>query len=370
MITAEIAITGVGALTPVGLSAPASFAALRAGVARMGEIETLKVEGETLDKVAAVGGRVPTEWFQGGPVEWEWPGHDRFGVAPPPAPERLVAPGATRLLELAAPAALEAWRSAVPGGKASGPVGFYLALDESDEPEPVARPLIGALGLQASVIRVASSGRAGGLQVIEGAMRDLAAGTVKLALVGGVDSLVREASLRRLAASKMLKSDRNPQGTIPGEAACFIVLERPESATARGARPLARLLASTSRTEPTAGGGEANRAEALSEVLRWVRRESALRVPPLVICDLNGDRYRAMEWSMARLRAFGDLEGDLPLWHGADCIGDSGAASGVLNAGWAVAAFQRGYAGRDRVVVWGASDQGARAAVVLAPAST
>jgi 3-oxoacyl-[acyl-carrier-protein] synthase-1 len=367
MITGEVVITGVGALTPVGLSAPASFAALRAGVARMGEIETLKVDGDGFDKVPAIGGRVPTEWFQGGPTEWEWPGHDRFGVAPPPAPERLVAPGPKRLVELGAPAVLEAWRAAVPG-KRPGPAGFYLGLDDADEPEPIVRALINVLDFDFSVVRVAPSGRAGGLLAIEGAMRDLAAGTVECALVGGIDSQVREASLERLAERKQLKSDRNPQGTIPGEGACFVVLERPQSAASRGARPLARMLASTSRSEPTVSSGEPNRAEALSEVLRWARQAGAVRAAPLVICDLNGDRYRAIEWSMARLRAFGDLEGDLPLWHGADCIGDCGAASGALNAGWAVAAFQRGYAGKDHVVVWGASDSGARAAVVLAPA--
>jgi len=85
------------------------------------------------------------------------------------------------------------------------------------------------------------------------------------------------------------------------------------------------------------------------------------------VCDLNGDRYRATEWSMAAIRTLGALHGDMSLWHPADCIGDTGAASGIVNVVWAVAAFGKGYASAERTLVWGASEGPARAAAVLAP---
>jgi 3-oxoacyl-[acyl-carrier-protein] synthase-1 len=85
----------------------------------------------------------------------------------------------------------------------------------------------------------------------------------------------------------------------------------------------------------------------------------------LAICDLNGDRMRAMEWAMASLRAFGDLSGDQEIWHPADCIGDSGAASGALSLAWGAATLAREEAGANAVVAWGASDGPLRGAALL-----
>ena len=88
---------------------------------------------------------------------------------------------------------------------------------------------------------------------------------------------------------------------------------------------------------------------------------------PLVVCDLNGERPRGLEWAVAATRSFGDLSGDEEVWHPADCYGDPGAAAGVLDLVWASMAFHRRYAPRPQAVVWGASDGGLRAAAVLEP---
>jgi 3-oxoacyl-[acyl-carrier-protein] synthase-1 len=96
---------------------------------------------------------------------------------------------------------------------------------------------------------------------------------------------------------------------------------------------------------------------------------------PLFICDLNGDRYRALEWGLVYGRALGDLRWryDLAtcgqLWHPADCVGDTGAASGILNCIWGVEALRKGYALVDHILVWGASESRLRAAAILAKAS-
>jgi 3-oxoacyl-[acyl-carrier-protein] synthase-1 len=94
-----------------------------------------------------------------------------------------------------------------------------------------------------------------------------------------------------------------------------------------------------------------------------------MKRPPLTVCDLNGDRYRAVEWAMASMRAFSDLHGDEPLWHPADCVGDPGAAAGALSVVWATAALVKGYAPLPQVLVWGASDGALRGAALLASMS-
>jgi len=363
-----IAITGMGVLTPVGLSAPASFAALRAGVASLGEIETHKVDGEYFDKAPVVGGRVPTEWFSGGPVAWEWPEHERFSAVPPPAPERLVPSGPSRLIELALPAAREALSQAAPRS-ASDKIGLYVGLDYTDDSDLLIDTLLARLPLSVDAANGLSAGRAAGLLALEAAMEDLRTDTVQIAIVGCVDSQIRAESLQRLEARGTLRSGLNPQGAIPGEAASFLVIESPAVARRRRSRPLAWLLACASSKEPTAGTESPNQGMGLTEALRRAREKAGLDARPLVICDLNGDRYRAIEWAIAGVRALGNLHGDSDTWHPADCIGDSGAGSGLLNVAWGATALQKQYARAERILVWGASEGKSRAAAVLAPAA-
>jgi len=364
----DIVVTGVGAMTPVGLSAPASCAALRAGIARLGEIETHYVDGELFDLAPVVGGRVPTEWFSGGPVEWEWPGHERFDVAPPPSPEKLVVDGPERLVEIAVPAAREALKSA---GFAppSGEAGLFIGLDEGEDPEPLERALRPVVGTACRVFEMHTAGRAAGLLALDDALEALAEDRVDSAIVGGVDSWIRAPVLRRLDAAGILRSAGNPQGLIPGEAAAFVVLERGDQAKGRGVKVLARCLAAATADEATAGTDDPNQGVGLTTALREAAGAAGgFEVPPLVVCDLNGDRYRASEWSMAAIRTLGTLHGDMSLWHPADCIGDPGAASGIVNIVWAVAAFGKRYAPAERALIWGASEGPARGAAVLATA--
>jgi 3-oxoacyl-[acyl-carrier-protein] synthase-1 len=363
----DIVVTGVGATTPVGLSAPASCAALRAGVARLGEIETHYVDGELFDLAPVVGGRVPTEWFSGGPVEWDWPGHERFEVSPPPPPEKLVADGPERLAEIAVPAIREAMECAGLSPR-SGEVGLFVGIDDAEDPETLERALRPVITPACRVVEMHASGRAAGLLALEDALRALAEDRVGTAIVGGVDSWIRAPVLRRLESAGILRSATNPQGLIPGEAAAFVVLDRIDVARGRGARTLARCLAAATADEPTAGTDDPNQGVGLTTALREAASVAGgFEGPPLVVCDLNGDRYRASEWSMAAIRTLGRLHGDMSLWHPADCIGDPGAASGIVNIVWAVAAFGKRYAPSERALIWGASEGPTRGAAVLAP---
>lgn len=364
----HIAITGLGAVTPVGLSAPASCAALRAGISRLGELETYAVDGDLFDKKPVIGGRVTTEWFDGEPVPEEWPGHERFEVPPPPPRESFVSPGVDRLIELAVPAALEAWPSDGLHLQRQSRIGLYLGLDYREDPMPVLDALQQELGTALDPLVAMNQGRAAGLIVVSSALQDLAAGKIQGALVGAVDSLIRTPVLERLVETGTLRSESTPQGVIPGEAAAFVFIETDGRAKSRGAKLLARILSTGIGEEATAGTDEPNRASGLTQVLHQVCRNLGnMKTPPLVICDLNGDRYRAMEWAMSSLRALGNLGGFNDIWHPADCTGDTGAASGLLNIVWAVTALRKGYAHAEHVLVWGASDGKDRAAAMLAP---
>ncbi len=361
----DLAITGLGAVTPVGLGAPTTCAALRAGVARIGEVNTMLVEGELLAGVPAAGGRVPTEWFDRGPEEWEWPGHEAFEVEPPPAPETLVAPGVDWLIELAVPAAREALAAAGIEGATPEGFGVFLGLSEHEDADALRTRIADAIAVESTRVIAVEAGRAAFFLALRAAAKELLAGRLVTALVGGVDSLIRRESLERLTASGALRSQTRPEGILPGEAAAFVVLERASAAAARDVAR-SRLEGIVRTEEPTAGTDAINRAEGLTLALRKLRANTPpLDEPPHVVCDLNGDRYRASEWALASMRAFADLHGDHGLWHPADCVGDTGAASGALALVWAATALRQGYALTERVVVWGASDGPARAAALL-----
>ena len=365
---APLAITGLGLLSPVGLSAAASCAAFRAALARLGPVRGTLIDDDAGDATPAIGGRVPLEWFDGGPIEDEYPGHELFGAIMPPPSHEFVSEGATRLAEIGVPAAEEAWRQARLGERKPRATGVYLGLDERDEPAPLADALAAALGASFAIVRGDRFGRAAGLAALHRAARHLREQRVDVALVGGVDSLVRPEAIQRLAAAGTLKCDDNPQGVAPGEAAAFVVLE---AEPPQGVRPLAWLHGTGVAEEPSAGTEKANEGVGLTRALRAARAAAGGGGPhfPRVVCDLNGDRYRAMEWAYALIRALPDLKqrppdgpGETERWHPAGCIGDAGAASGIVNLVWGVSAMRKDYARSDVTLVWGASDGPLRAA--------
>ena len=372
-----LAITGLGMVTPVGLSVAASCAAFRAGITRFTPIFGKLIDDDRGQPVPVVGGRVPLEWFHGGPIEDEYPGHEAWKLPTPPPSHAYVTPGPARLAELALPAAAEAWSAARLADRAPRSIGLYLGVDEAEDGRVVIDALRKLLGVTFAVERVDALGRASGLAAFHRASRHLREGRVEVALVGGVDSWVRAEAIEQLIASGRLRDDDHPQGIIPGEAAAFLVLE---AVPPSGVKTLAWLAGSGVAEEPTAGTEDACEGVGLTQALRKARAGADVKSFPRVICDLNGDRYRAMEWAYSLVRALPDLKQDkqsepwgpeeTDRWHPAEYIGDSGAASGIINVAWAVTAMHKGYALIDHALIWGGSQGRLRAAAFLTTRGT
>ena len=362
----EIHLTAFGEVTPVGLTAAASCAALRAGLSNKQEIGNFAVTGEEFDEQPAVGGRVPLEWLDGEPEPEIWPGHERWRQQEPPQLESIIEAGTERLGRLIPPAVADL--VAHPGWLRPWPtkVGLYLGLDDLEDADAVAGLVLGQLPGACQVVKVKLKGRAAGLDALTAAIEDLAGGLVQAAIVGGVDSQIRPDSLERLKRAGQLRSATNNHGIIPGEAAGFVLLETRASVEARGADSLAQVMGLGSALEPTVGTENPSHARGLTESVQRAVRQAGLKDgPPLVVCDLNGDRYRAIEWGLTDPRALRHLGGKVDLWHPADCIGDCGAATGLVDLIWGTEAMNKGYALNERVLVWGASENGFRAAAVV-----
>ena len=170
-----------------------------------------------------------------------------------------------------------------------------------------------------------------------------------------------------------LKTDGNPKGFIPGEASAFLVVERRSTTQHRGAGCYA-LVDSVANTQEAHGYYEREvpcTGEGLTRAIRAALDACARPSDvSLVLCDLNGERHRANEWGLAMSRCFPDDDVPRGLWHPADSIGDTGAASSVLNLVFGTLAVARANASGS-ALAWGSSDDGERGAAILSapPAS-
>jgi 3-oxoacyl-[acyl-carrier-protein] synthase-1 len=364
-------IVGLGAVSPLGLSAPATFAALRAGLARISEIGSFAVAGPDAATQALMGGRVPLELFDGMPEGelTEWPGHRRAGLPEPPALASLVEDGPDRLVRMLRPALEEAIADAAWGSSTTG-VHVWIAVDPSDADDATATALRAACAavLDSQTVplvdvTITPTGRAGSLANLDAAARTFGRTGGKRALIAGVGSLIRPREAAALDAHGNLRSAERPLGIHPGECAAAVAISpfgAPRSSHRRVAvGPVATSRDATARGEPTD-------ARALSSAIRTALDGAGGGAPrPLVVCDLNGDRYRGLEWAIALVRTLGEVHGEGDVWHPAEGIGDAGAGLGALVLAWAAHALDAGHAGASRVLAWGASDDGLRVACTL-----
>jgi 3-oxoacyl-[acyl-carrier-protein] synthase-1 len=351
-----VVITGIGAVTSTGSHARQAAASIRADICRFAQYPSY-------EPIV----RDPGRSFPG-PV-----------IA---APARAVTDGLSgieRLLALGRPALAEAL--------ADG------AVDDSDLPSTnlfLAGGQRAATGADSRIATVLASrlvhplsdrlrpdshhyfpaGSAGALLAIEAARRCLLQGDCRFCVVGGTDSWLDPQTLAEIDQARRLKTAEIQDGFVPGEAAAFVVLERADTALQRHRPAYARCSevclaheANTRETDSVCTGQSL--AECLRPVTDRLRRSgSPVRA---ILCDLNGETYRATEWAYAHARVFRDSANPCPrtLLHPADCVGDVGAATGALLLTFGAWMIKRQPDRWNTSVIWCSSDKGERACCSL-----
>jgi len=334
-------LAGVGMVTPVGLDSGASCAALRAGIQRLRET------GYRDNRARLVVGAEVREI-------------------------RSPRKGLRRLLDLAVPALREALaNAAVDDGER---LALLLCVQESARPWSDGRPLESlADELQRSLgfafragIEVRASGSAGTLDALRRARSLLRNGAADTVVVGGVDSLLTQATVDWYQKHDRLKQSVNPDGLIPGEGAAFTVWR--ESWPGAGVR-LAGVACELEPAHVTAPGP--NRGEGLSRVLVACLRDARLGADQVSyrVSDLTGERFGFVEHALAAIRIFRLPMEECPHWHLAPSVGCMGAAGGAALGAWAGVAWQRGYAPGPHALCIATSDDGLRAAAILSARS-
>ncbi|CAK8712889.1 hypothetical protein GMJAKD_02155 [Candidatus Electrothrix aarhusensis] len=339
-----LCIVAFGAVTSIGLNAPATAAAARAGVAN----------------------------FTDHPYMIDREG-DPYVLAMAPLAEVT---GAERYIRMAVPAIQEALAPLKDDlGLYLGDVPVVIGLPEQRPgyPENVEAMFLdtitelscGHCAFEKPVFL--QKGHAAGLMALEAAAQELRKGRSAFCLAGGVDSYIDPDTLDWLEEHEQVHMPINAWGFIPGEAAGFCLLCHEVTAKRYDLPVKARLLTISTVMEENRIKTE---TVCIGKGLTAAVRNCVTALPSdcrvdNIICDQNGESYRADEhgFMLARLSEyFTDSSGYMAP---ADCWGDVGAASGPLFVNQLAWATEKGYNKGSHSLVWAGSEGGERTAAIF-----
>jgi 3-oxoacyl-[acyl-carrier-protein] synthase-1 len=340
-MTGAVHIVAAGARTPVGLTAEATAAAVRAGISRL-TLHPFVTDHDGEAVRMALDGRLD------------------------PAVR-----GSKRLAALVRSAVDEVLAKLNRVRPLSRPPRLLLALPEARPgfSDADARALLSSWPPRTSgvEVQVAGRGHAGGLDAVEKAAQAIARRELDVCLVAGVDTYLETDTLEWLQKHRQLATEETRNGFNPGEGAAALALASDDGLRHFGLSSLAMVRGvGTACETKLIKSDDINLGEGLTQAVQAATR--GLKGPGEAVnrtyCDINGERYRTEEWSLTVLRTQ-SLLGSPAYVAPADCWGDVGAASGPLLCNLAVQAWARRYAPGPRALVWASSEGGLRGAAVL-----
>jgi 3-oxoacyl-[acyl-carrier-protein] synthase-1 len=219
-----------------------------------------------------------------------------------------------------------------------------------------------------------SNGHVAGLMAFEAAAKALQRGQFDACVVAGVDSYIEPETLEWLEASEQLHragSRKNAWGFIPGEGAGAALLVGHKMAACQHLAAIGSLLRSGMALEPNRIKTE---TVCIGEGLTIALRGALRGLPPGskvtdLYCDMNGEPYRADEYGFATLRVADMYDPNLTCQTPADCLGDVGAASGLVLTSLALLGALKGYSNGSIALVFCGAEAGERSAALLSTAS-
>jgi 3-oxoacyl-[acyl-carrier-protein] synthase I len=335
-------ITSAGLVCSVGLSAAAACAAMRCGIAGFEELPYFDNQREPI-----IGAAVP-----GLPLEL--PRRERLTHMLARSIADCLADGRRRQLEKI-PLLVGLSEVNRPGGTA-------------DLSPSIVRLVQERLGIRFHPqysIAIAKGHTSGfeAMRVVGSLFKDPDVGAC---VVCGADSFLNGPSLAWLDRESRLKTPFNADGTVPGEGAGAVMIERRHPGESYVGVRVAGLGFGQERVsvlsdEPLLGLGlTAAATQALAEGGRRMH-EVAFR-----ISDVTGESYGFREQALAVARLLKvRREEDMPIWHSADSVGDTGAAAGLLQLAMMFYAVKKRYSPGDLALCFTGSVAGDRGVALL-----
>lgn len=208
------------------------------------------------------------------------------------------------------------------------------------QPSATAAELIQFLGVQASVTTV-SNACPSGLDAIEVATKIIMAGRADCVVVGAADSPLNTTGVAGFAASGALSvsTDVSPDkvsrpfdtkrdGVVLAEGAGFLVLERLDSALARGATPLIEIIGAVSMTDDPCSES----MNGLLTTMDMAMRNASVCPEQIGYICANALSHPAMDLAEAKMirKLFGDMTCRIPVSSIRGVMGHPLSPSGVF----------------------------------------
>lgn len=327
-----VMVRACGMRTAIGLSAPATCAALRARLDNFAETRFISRDGD---------------WILGAEVPLETPWR-----------------GVARLTHMLAGALQECFAAA---SAAPEDLPVLVCLPETDRPgrfEGLETRLWAGLrevlghGLHPES-RSYAYGQVGGVVALGDAKVHLERGASGV-IVAGTDSFLVADTLRTLSRKDRLLTESNSNGFIAGEAGAAVLLTQ-------GANGLCLRGVGFGAEAATITSGEPLRAEGMVKAMGDALGQAGLTYEDISyrISDLSGEQYYFKEAALAQARLWRGKRDPEELWHPCDGIGQTGAAIVPICLGVGLMAHRKEYAPGPVVMVHASHDDGRRAAMVL-----
>ncbi|WP_437541479.1 hypothetical protein WME97_27130 [Sorangium sp. So ce367] len=349
-------ITSLGMISPVGLSAIATAAAVRAALSFPAELDLFDAE---------LGDEADARPVRGHPIHDFTEGFHLFG--------RWVRMAAGCLDDLVTYGDLDRRDTAFWRG-----TGLYLATPVSDprrfdlDAPMSSQEVLDVYGLRilsvtelaipAAQVEVMMLGHAGTASAVQRASRAIQNGHLQRVIVLGVDSYLDAPSLEW--SLDRVKVADHPVGLMPGEAGACFLLEAEAAARRRGAPIHAVVQGATVGAEPNhLFTEEINLGTGLASAMAALLPEGAIFSGDAFV-DLNGEEWRARELAGARV-TLGPRFEPARLVAPASSLGETGAASGAIGVCLAARSFARGYDANGQALVTSSSEHGHVGAIRL-----
>lgn len=211
--------------------------------------------------------------------------------------------------------------------------------------------------------RLFEAGEVGALLALDAGRDLLRRDRADCCLICGVDSLVNADALHFLESTGRLKSEANPDGLIPGEAAACVMLvpEGRDNCAALQIRGIGfgQEAAMMGGADPVLGLG-------LAAAMKSAFADGAMTTEDVDyrLTDATGERYWFADATYGMSRVFRVRKPYFEMWNISDSIGHTGAAAGASMLAYLLYVFQNGLSPHAGVMLHNSCPTGERAAVV------
>ena len=339
MSSFPLAITATGMVTGVGLSAPASCAAIRCAIDNFQETRFMDSGGE---------------WIMGCevPLEQPWRGRTKLIKMATAAIQECLS-GDQKIVPEATPLLLCLSDKERPGRGFDDDNQFFLDLQEE-------------LQLQFHPkSRIIAQGHVSIAVALKHARELIQELKVSHVLIAATDSLLVGPTLEYFEDKERLLTSQNSNGFIPGEGAAALLVA-PVTAN-QGNQLILTGLGFGVEPAPI-DSDEPLRADGLTAAIRDSltdagHGESLLEFK---ITDIAGEQYHFKEASLAFSRVDRTKRQEFDIWHPADCVGEVGVVIGVVMIAVLKAACEKAYTKGNHILAHVGNDEGKRASMIFA----